>query len=175
MQRMVTGRYESREAAQSARDALIAIGVPADKVTIREPVKEAGMFDRLASMLAPRHAGDTEGGSYQLAAQVPQERADQARLVLGSAATCEAPVAGLREQIFEFRETREELSVEKQPIAAEEVVVRKGRHEQVADIEGKVRHTEVEIEDLAPPEAPRPEEPSQEAEPLRFGLRTRPE
>lgn len=175
MQRIITGRYESREAAESARSALISIGVPADKVTIREPVQEAGIFDRLASMLAPRHAGDTEGGTYQLAAEVPPQRADQARLVLGQAATCEAAAPGLREQIFDFPEMREELRVEKQLVAAEEVVVRKERHEQVAEIEGTLRHTEVEVDQIEAAEVARPEEPPQESEPLRFGLKTRPE
>lgn len=180
MQRNVTGRYPSLEAADEALHNLIATGLPASAVTIREPVRRAGAFDHLARALAPHKAADISGESYQLSADVPPERMDQALLILGRSATSGVPALGPREQLFEFPEVREEMRVGKQQFVREEVVLRKEVREKVADIHATLRSTEVEVEEIKPePErppaqalpvdaAPKPEEP------LRFGLRSRP-
>lgn len=170
MQRTLTARYETRELAEAARQELIAIGMDAANVTVDDPLEKPGMFDHLAKALAPDRAADTSGGSYRLRAQVPAERARQAALVLGKP----APDAGPREQVFEFPETREELMAEKRPYVREEVVLRREEREDVADIHDTLRHTEVEIEEIPAAQARPPEDPHTE-EPLRFGLRTRPE
>jgi stress response protein YsnF len=113
---------------------------------------------------------------YRLVAEIAPERADQASLILGTSVA-----GGVREQVFEFPEWREEIKVEKRPHVYEEVGLRKEVTERVADIHGTLRHTEVEVEEI-PAEEPRPaarvQEPLREPtepEPLRFGLRTRPE
>lgn len=184
MERTVTAQYDSREAAADARDRLIGIGVAAGAIIIREPVQQPGMFDHLARMLAPAQAGSSESPGYHLSAEVPAERVSQAMLVLGDAATSTATANGPRDQIFEFPETREELRVEKRPFVTEEVVLRKEVTERVEDVHGTLRRTEVEVEEIAsptfsPPVEPRDKpagvEPDAPQEPLRFGLRTRPE
>jgi len=179
MHRTVTARYDSREAADEAGEALRAIGVPADGISIREPVRQPGMFDHLARMLAPAQAADPKDGAYHLSAEVPQERVAQAMLILGGASTSGAGATGPSDQIFEFPETREELRVEKQPFVREEVVLRKEIVERVAEVHGTLRHTEVEVEEIAPPPVAEPERPAPAVgapeEPLRFGLRTRPQ
>ena len=124
-------------------------------MTLTDPVEGPGSFDRLVEFLRSSPA-DGSGQAYRLTAQVDDERADQARLILGKDPSPHLP----RAQLFEFRESREELRIRKQPAVREEVVLRREVEETVADIDGTLRHTEVEVEEIQPgPEA------------LRFGLR----
>ena len=177
MHSTVTASYDSREAADQAREALRSIGVPAAGISIREPVQQAGVFDHLARMIAPDKAADTSGEGYRLSAEIAPERIAQAMLILGAAGTSGAAAHPGPEQIFEFAETREELRVEKRTVVSEEVVLRKQVKERIADVSGTVRRTEVEIEQIPAPSAPAApltQEPEPEP-PLRFGLRTRPE
>ena len=158
MQRRITGQYRSREEAEAAKRKLVMAGIADKAISIREPVEGAGAFDRLAELLVPRTHPDVPG-DYQLVAQVPSERADQALLLIGEASGARpAPARSPRERIFEFAETKEELRVEKHPFVREEVLLMKSAQQKVMQINSTLRHTEVEVERIPPP-APEPAAP----------------
>jgi hypothetical protein len=56
------------------------------------------------------------------------------------------------ERVVEVAETRQEAVVEKQVVVSEEVVLRKNATEHVETVDGKVRRTEVEVEELRAPD-----------------------
>lgn len=92
-------------------------------------------------------------------ADVPGKEADAATRAVdtgreGAGRSAVAPrPQPIHDQTFEFRETSEELRVEKELFVREEVIVSKLIETHTEQIRGSVRRTEVEVERL-PPTAP---------------------
>jgi len=88
--------YDTRGAAKSARDGLMALGIPANAIAIRGTEddrdtttadEDQGFWASLANLFVPdedRHiyAEGVRRGGYLLTAQVPESTAEQAREVL---------------------------------------------------------------------------------------------
>src|SRR4051794_5292016 len=95
-ERTLTAMYDTRGAAESARDGLMALGIPADAIAIRGTEddrdtttadEDQGFWASLANLFVPdedRHiyAEGVRRGGYLLTAQVPESTAEQAREVL---------------------------------------------------------------------------------------------
>ena len=95
-ERTLTAMYDTRGAAKSARDGLVALGIPADAIAIRGTEddrdtttadEDQGFWASLANLFVPdedRHiyAEGVRRGGYLLTAQVPESTAEQAREVL---------------------------------------------------------------------------------------------
>ena len=95
-ERTLTAMYDTRGAAESARDGLVALGIPADAIAIRGTEddrdtttvdEDQGFWASLANLFVPdedRHiyAEGVRRGGYLLTAQVPESTAEQAREVL---------------------------------------------------------------------------------------------
>lgn len=164
MTRTVSGSYDRRDEAEAVRRHLQALGIPEQAITIDDrsadgPASEAGLFDRLADFLLAGRS--RRPAAYLLHAAVSDDRFDAAaRLVNGLSASdgvLLAPESGLalREQVHEFTETAEQLSVTKELFVREEVVLSKLIENHVRDIDGTVRRSEIEVERLSPEEAER--------------------
>ena len=147
MPRSVTALYNSRAEAEAVRARLIAIGVdPAGIRTIDEANgAEPGVFDRLARLIVP------EGQSpVRLTAGVEPDQLElAARIAEGAEAGEDAP-REIGEQTFIFRETAEQLVVEKEIVVREEIVMRRTAEEHVEVVHDTVRRTEVEVERFGP-------------------------
>src|SRR3954447_15915665 len=98
-ERILTAMYDTRSAAEAARDQLVALGIPSASVTIRgtdagttattAPTadEDKGFWASLADLFAPEEDRSTyaEGlrrGGYLLSARVPDEMQDRASDVL---------------------------------------------------------------------------------------------
>jgi len=170
MQRSVFALLATRPEAEAAAERLAPIGIERGSISIagQNAVAadggEAGFFDHLVEFLLPDGTpGGARRGGFLLTAEVEPDQVDRAAGLLESdAIPAGESGADIREQIFEFRETAEELVVDKDAVVREEIVLRKEVEERVEDIEGTVRHTEVEVEELKPAER----------KPVRFGGRT---
>src|SRR3954451_6103200 len=94
-ERILTAMYDTRSAAEAARDRLVALGIPSDGITIRgtgagttattAPTadEDKGFLASLADLFAPeedRHnyAEGLRRGGYLLSAQVPDGLEDRA-------------------------------------------------------------------------------------------------
>jgi len=95
-ERTLTAMYDTRGAAETARDGLAALGIPAAAITIRgteddrdmaSADEDQGFWASLANLFVPdedRHtyAEGVRRGGYLLTAQVPESTAEQALEVL---------------------------------------------------------------------------------------------
>lgn len=147
MPRSVTDLYNSHAEAEAVRARLIAIGLdPAGIRTMGESNgAEPGVFDTLAPLIVP-------GGQspVRLTAEVEPDQLEQAaRIVEGAEAGEDAP-REIGEQTFIFRETAEQLVVEKEIVVREEIVMRRTAEEHVEVVHDTVRRTEVEVERFGP-------------------------
>ncbi len=156
MARRLSAFYRSRPLAEEAAARLIAAGLGGAQVSISEQGAasgaQPGMFDRLASMLAPEGAAQEKG--FVVSTEVPAEQIDAAALALetGAERVEIAPPPQLAEQVVELSETSEELVVEKQAVVREEIVMRVQARDHIQHIHDTVRRTEVEIERFGPGE-----------------------
>ena len=97
--RTMTAMYDTRGAAESARDDLVALGIPSANVTIRgtesgastsstsSTTEDKGFLDSLADLFFPEedqhtYAEGVRRGGYLLSARVPDGLEDQATDVL---------------------------------------------------------------------------------------------
>ena len=160
MPRSVTALFATEDEAEAAADKLAGVGIPRSKVTIADQspeageAKKAGFFDHLTDLLLSEDTAapaKTPRSGFLLTAEVDPDQVDRAASLLETGAIM-AGGAGreLREQVFEFSETAEELVIGKEAIVREEVVLKKEVAERVEHVEGTVRHTEVEIERIPP-------------------------
>jgi hypothetical protein len=147
MPRSVTAVYNSRAEAEAVRAKLIAIGVePGDiRTTDEANLAEPGVFDRLARLIVP------EGTSpVRLTAEIDPDQLEQAARIVEQGGMTEDAPREIREQTFIFRETAEQLVVEKEIAVREEVVMRRTAEEHVEVVHDTVRKTEVEVERFGP-------------------------
>ena len=168
MPRSVTALFATEAEAETGADRLSGIGIPRSKVTIVDQSEEAaeaqkpGFFDHLTDLLLSEDTQTSSNASrtgFLLTAEVDADQVDRAASLLETGAIMSGGAgAELREQVFEFSETVEELVIGKEAIVREEVVLKKEVEERIEHVEGTVRHTEVEIERIPP-------------EPIRFGGR----
>ena len=95
-ERTMTAMYDTKGAAESARDGLVALGVPSAEVTIRgtedggsgatstsSATEDKGFWSSLADLFAPdedryTYAEGVRRGGYLLTARVPEGLEDQA-------------------------------------------------------------------------------------------------
>jgi hypothetical protein len=156
MPRSVTALFPTRADAEAAMHRLGAIGVDAAEVQIADQggAEKRGFFDHLTDMLLPDGAAALRQKGFLLTAEVNPDRVQQAASMLATGAIASGPRAELREQVFEFPETAEELLIEKRAYVREELVMRKETEERTETIEDTVRHTEVEVERLKPEPGP---------------------
>ncbi len=152
--RRVAGLYRSRALADEAAARLAAAGFAPDAVRIAEeappPGAEAGVFDRLARLLAPEGAPAERG--VVVALDAPLERVDAAAIALEAGADRVeiAPPPRIGEHLVELTETAEELIVETEAVLVEEIVMRVQAREHVQHIHDTVRRTEIEVERFGP-------------------------
>ncbi|HEX8442539.1 MAG TPA: DUF2382 domain-containing protein [Allosphingosinicella sp.] len=154
MARRVSAFYRSRALADEAAARLAASGVDAAAISVSEQrdgaEAQAGMFDRLAKMIAPEGAAQDTG--YVVSTQVAPERIDSAAMALevGAERVEIAPPQRLAEHVVELSETAEELVIEKHAVLREEIVMRVQAKEHVQHIHDTLRRTEVEVERFGP-------------------------
>ena len=146
MPRSVTALYQSRAEADAVRARLIAIGVDPSGIRLTDESNqpEPGVFDKLARLILP------EGTSpVRLTAEVEPDQLEQAARI-AEQGTTEVGPREITEQTFIFRETAEQLVVEKEVAVREEIVMRRTAEEHVELVHDTVRRTEVEVERFGP-------------------------
>jgi hypothetical protein len=154
MNRRVSAFYKSRALAEAAAARLSAAGIQDASIFSsdqgRTAESQSGMFDRLASMIAPQGVAGESG--FTVSAQVAPERIDAAAIALetGAERVEIAPAPRLAEQVVEISETAEELVLEKQPVVREEIVMRVRSQAEIVDICDTVRRTEAVVERFGP-------------------------
>jgi hypothetical protein len=154
MSRRVSAFYRTRPLAEEAAGRLAAAGLDCTSVSIQEQGaasgKQPGVFDRLAQIIAPEGAEPDSG--FLVGIEVEREQIDAAALALetGAERVEISPGQQLAEGVLEFSETAEELTIMKQPVVREEVVMRVEAREIVQEIDETVRRTEVDIERFGP-------------------------
>jgi hypothetical protein len=145
MPRSVTALYKSQAEAEAVRARLTSIGIDPTGIHIMEETDRAepGLFDKLARLILP----DGASASFRLAAEVEPEQIEQAgRIVEEGAAAGQVAPREISEQTFIFRETAEQLVVEKEIAVREELVMRRTAEEHVEVVHDTVRMTEVQVE-----------------------------
>jgi hypothetical protein len=154
MARRVSAFYGNRALADEAAARLAATGVDAAGIDLSEhgaPADaEAGMFDRLAKMIAPEGSAGERG--YVVSAQAAPELIDAAAMALevGAERVEIAPPPRLDEHVIELSETAEELVIKKEAVLREEIVMRVQAKDHVQHVHDTVRRTEVEVERFGP-------------------------
>jgi hypothetical protein len=157
MSHHVTASFGTRQEAEAARARLEAAGVAPSRIEIGESKLEletggAGMFDKLADLLAP---GQSEKpGGFLLNAEVSPELLEAATRALRPEITTPlpSPTSMLRPHTLELVLRGEELVVTKEQVVREEVVLKKKVDRRIEEVIGSDRRTEVEIERLSAPE-----------------------
>jgi hypothetical protein len=152
--RRVSALYRNRALAEAAAARLAGAGIAPDAISLAqqelEPEAQAGMFDRLAKLIAP-DAGSEDRG-FVVAVEAPLDRIDAAAAALeaGADRVEMAAPAGFSEQVVEVSETAERLFIQKESFVREEIVMRVQTRERVEVIEDTVRRVEAEIERFGP-------------------------
>lgn len=164
MSRQVTAIFKSRAEAEAVRARLTGIGLDPARIRIanengqagEDGAPQPGLFDRLAQLILPEGAA----GRFRLTAEVEPDQLDQAGIIIEGGArggALQAP-RELSEQTFIFRETAEQLVVEKEMAVREELVMRRTAEEHVEVLHDTVRRTEVEVERFGPDRMTRPKD-----------------
>lgn len=126
---------------------------------------EKGIFDQLAEYLLKQPSPGAEAPSSEM--RVPEAPArplnepapaqepvpQQEAVAPKEAVPPRAEHSGMRSQELVFRETAEQLVVEKEAFVREEVVLSRLVKEHVEEIHDQVKRTEVEVERISPQEA----------------------
>jgi hypothetical protein len=152
MSRQVTALFRNRAEAEAVRARLTGIGIDPARINIldeniqsgEDGAPQLGVFDRLAQLILPEGAA----GRFRLTADVDPEQLEEAGRIVEAGASGGALQAPreLREQTFIFRETAEQLVVEKEMAVREEIVMHRTAQERVETLHDTVRRTEVEVE-----------------------------
>ena len=161
MSRTVSALFSTQAEAQAAADRLAGIGIDLSKIRIAdqsqpdEGAEKPGFFDQLSDLLLSDKAATKARAQsgFLLTAEVGADQVARAASLIETG-SISASRGELREQVFEFRETAEELVIGTEPVVREQLILQKRVRERVEQVEGTVRHTEFEIEEI-PPE-PRP-------------------
>lgn len=154
MARRVAALFRSRALADEAAARLAAAlpGNAAASIAQQGPTPEdkPGMFDRLATMLAPEDIAGRSG--YLVAIEVAPEQIDAAALALepGAERVEIAAPPRLSDQVIELSETAEQLVVEKQSVLREEIIMRVQATERTEHVDAVLRRTKVEVERFGP-------------------------
>ncbi len=149
--RRLTGLYRSRALADEAAQRLAAAGLgPAEVAQEALAESQAGVFDKLARLLAADSQAAARGFVVQLSA--PLGRVEEAAIALEPGADrveVSAPPQ-IAEQVIELSETAERLVVDTEPVLVEEIVMHVQARERTQDVHDTLRRTEVEVERFGP-------------------------
>lgn len=156
MTRRLSHTYDHRQAAERVRERLVTIGADPDAVTVtdeRAATGGPGLFDKLAELIAPAAAGRPR---WLLTAEIAPELFETAQSALDAGQRWTAPEGRLEARTYVFRETRERLVIEKEPVVREEVVLTPRTEHRTEQVHDTVRRMDADVERLEPAPAGSP-------------------